>query len=507
MVGKAVAIIKKNIKLITRTKSSALIVILGPLLLILLIGAAFNTANIYGIRVGTHSESYSTLTEAVIDELHKKRFSTIKIDDKDTCIDSIRQGIIHVCAIFPPDLSIKEGGDVVFYVDNSRVNLVYIVLDTLSSIIGSKSEELSAQLTKTIIDALDTADSELKDKEPVILALATDTSTVETKTTGLSQTWSGLETEITQSNTITRLENEVGAGGNESNELVAGLVSKVKAELKEREEKLFAVDTAKKKTVSELAAMQQILSSNINYINTLSTMTDTITEDIRNVKTTSISKIVSPLTTRIEPITKDKTHLNYVFPTLVVLIIMFVSMMLASTLEIKEKTAKVYFKNFITPTSDTLFIISNFFTNLFIIILQLAVLFGVAFYFFKDQILAIVANIIIVPLLVATVFILLGMIIGNIFHSEETSTLAVISIGFIFLFFSSAILPIETLPGVIGKIAQYNPFFIGESMVNKVLLFQAPLQSMLTSIYILAGYIGGLLILVFLTKKIAKRRI
>jgi ABC-type polysaccharide/polyol phosphate export permease len=185
---------------------------------------------------------------------------------------------------------------------------------------------------------------------------------------------------------------------------------------------------------------------------------------------------------------------------------MFVSMMLASTLEIKEKTAKVYFKNFITPTSDALFIFSNFVTNLIIIILQLAVLFGVAMYFFKEQILSVLTNLIIIPLIIATVFILLGMVLGNVFRSEETSTLGVISLGFIFLFFSSTILPIETLPGVIGKIAAFNPFFIGERLLNQVLLFQSPLQPLLPSLYILGGYIIGLIILTVVTKKIAKRR-
>ena len=44
----------------------------------MLIGAAFNTANIYGIRVGTYTESYSALTDAVIDELKTKEWLVIQ---------------------------------------------------------------------------------------------------------------------------------------------------------------------------------------------------------------------------------------------------------------------------------------------------------------------------------------------------------------------------------------------------------------------------------------------
>jgi ABC-type multidrug transport system permease subunit len=508
MVKKIITIVKKNLKLITRTKSSALIVIFGPLLLILLIGAAFNTANIYGIRVGTYSQSYSSLTNAVIDELHKKRFSTVQIESQEVCIESVRNGIIHVCAIFPPNLAIQEGGDITFYVDNSRLNLVYIVLDTLSTIVGSKSKELSTQLTKTIIDALDTADKELKGQQPVLATLTQDTAATEQKITALKLDVEAADFSIPASS-IPSLESEASrlSTGNNSTDTLTGLVAQVKREIQERDDKLNLAANKQLKIKNDLTTVSQLLRGNLNYVSAIGSAADKILADIRNVKTTSITKIVSPLTTKIEPIAREKTHLNYVFPTLVVLIIMFVSMMLASTLEIKEKTARVYFKNFITPTSDYTFMISNFITNMIIVVLQIAVLFGVAFYFFKDHLLGMMQNVIIIPLLIATVFILLGMVIGNLFRSEETATLAVISFGFIFLFFSSAILPIETLPEVIRKVAEYNPFFIGERLLNKVLLFESPLKPLMSSLYVIGGYIIGLGVLAIATKKIAKRRL
>jgi len=506
MIRKIGAIIKKNIKLVTRTKSSALIIILGPLLLILLIGAAFNTANIYGIRVGTYSESYSTLTNAVIDELHKKRFSTVEIESKDVCIDSIRNGIVHVCAIFPPDLSIKKGGDITFYVDNSRMNLVYIVLDTLSSIVGSKSKELSTQLTKNIIDVLDSSERELRDKQPVLDEVKVSTEGNKARLIKVTQDLSKLDL-IPPKFSIVALETAIGTALSEPNAQVTELLIKIKQETRDVEGRFESIAVTRQSTIDEVEKTRQVLASNIDYLVVLSAATSNIAHNIKNVKTTSISKIVSPLTTKIEPITKDQTHLNYVFPTLIILIIMFVTMLLAATLEIKEKNAKVYFKNFITPTSDILFIISNFLTNLFIVGLQLVVLFGVALFFFKDQILISLQNILLALFLVATLFTLIGMVIGNIFRSEETGTLAAISLGFIFLFFSSAILPIETLPGLIGKIATFNPFFIGEGILNKALLFQSPLQPLLPSMYLLGSYIVGLLMVVIVTKKIAKRRI
>ena len=48
-------LVKKNIKLLVRSKGSLLIVILAPLLLILLIGLSYDTASNYGLVLGVLS--------------------------------------------------------------------------------------------------------------------------------------------------------------------------------------------------------------------------------------------------------------------------------------------------------------------------------------------------------------------------------------------------------------------------------------------------------------------
>ena len=49
-------IIKKNLKLLIRSKGSALIIILGPLLVIFLVGIAFDNLNTFSLNIGTYSE-------------------------------------------------------------------------------------------------------------------------------------------------------------------------------------------------------------------------------------------------------------------------------------------------------------------------------------------------------------------------------------------------------------------------------------------------------------------
>src|SRR3989344_3085081 len=448
---KALAIIGKNFKLLTRSKSSALIIVLGPLLLIMLIGAAFNTANVYGVRIGTYSPSYSALSNSLVDELGKKKFTVQKIESQEACVEGIKRGIIHVCTLFPADLSLKEGGDIVFYVDNSRMNLVYMVLDALNTVIGTKTTEFSIALP-------------------------------------------GLD-----------IFEEMAQNNDSVNEEVRTAVDKIKKELDEIDLQFKTIIGAKEQTLLSANNIKTTLASDFSYINAIDNSIGKISGEIRKVKSTSVGKIVSPLSTKIEPVISEKTQLNYVFPTLMILIVMFVSMMLASTLEITEKTSRVYLKNFITPTSYLTFLISNFITNILVVLVQLTVIFGVAFYFFKEHLLATIGSMYLVLVLITTVFILLGMIIGSIFKSEETGTIATISIGFVFLFFSSSILPIETLPNLIRTIASFNPFFMGETLINKILLFQLPLTLFTQTLYILSGYILGLMIMLIIVKRLTKR--
>ncbi|MBI1972770.1 ABC transporter permease [Candidatus Woesearchaeota archaeon] len=502
---KILAIIGKNAKLLTRTKSSALIIVLGPLLLIMLIGAAFNTANVYGVRIGTYSPSYSTLSNSLIDELGKKRFTVQKIESQQACIDSIKRGIVHVCTIFPADLSLKSGGDILFYVDNSRMNLVYMVLDALNTVIGTKTKEISAQLTKNILDTIDQVDREVIDKNSLVRSLATDNEDINNRVNTIVRNIQGLDLEFTTEIPGLDTLEKIAASNESGTEDVKKAVDLLKRELETIDQQFKEMIGAQGQVLLAANNIKTTLRSDFQYIQSIDNSIDKITAEIKKVKTTSVSKIVSPLSTKIEPVTAEKSQLNYVFPTLMILIVMFVSMMLASTLEIKEKTSHVYLKNFITPTSYITFLISNFITNIVVIIIQLGVIFGVAFYFFKEQLSATIGGMSIVLALITIVFILLGMIIGSIFKSEETSTIATISLGFIFLFFSSSILPIETLPILIRKIASFNPFFMGETLLNKILLFQLPIVLFIQTIYILAGYILGLIIILLIVKRLTKR--
>ena len=180
---------------------------------------------------------------------------------------------------------------------------------------------------------------------------------------------------------------------------------------------------------------------------------------------------------------------------------MFIGLLLSSSVVIRERRGSAYFRNFLTPTNDTLFIIGHFLTNFLIISLQMLIILGVSFYFFKEALLNVLINLIGALALIIAMFVLLGMFLGYIFKSEETGALASISLGSIFLFLSNTVLPLEYLPSFMTKVGQYNPFVLSESLIRKITLFDATLQTQWQTTAILGGVIVGLFILIHLVKR------
>jgi ABC-2 type transport system permease protein len=501
------SIIKKNLKLILRSKSSALIVILGPLLISILVGTAFNTSNLYGIKVGVYSSQYSDLSESILQEISNKQFIVTKIDSQDSCINSLKNGEIHVCAILPSNLEAGSTENMIFYVDHSRVNLVYAIIDAISQGVSSKSEQVSLDLTKIILDVLDRTNNEIGSKGDVLNNLVSNNQVVSeqiSKTvkelnkidiSGVSIDFKAIEDKV----------DEIASANNLSTSVfnpVKELIEVAKNQTSVANSKLTNVSTIRELAISDLADTQGSISKNVESINSVKESIEKIRSDISNVKITNAEKIVRPINMQIESIQTNKTYLNYLFPTLVVLMILFVSVLLSSTIVIREKLSSAYFRNFITPVSGLWFVIGNYLTSIILVSLQLLILFGVVVYFVKGNLS--ILSLIVMLLVMASVFIFLGMIIGYLFKSEETVTLGAISISSLLLLFSNTVLPIEVL-NKIKDIALYNPFVLAESSLKKIMLFGSSLNSVQTTIFILLGYLVCFFIIVLFLQRFTKK--
>ena len=512
---KVFKIVKKDFKILVRSKSSALIVLFGPLLLILLVGLAFNTTNLQGIKLGVYSESYNDLSNDILKGMEDEQYKITRTTTEQECRDGVKAGVYHVCVKLPANLEIKNDAQntITFIVDESRVNLVYAIKGTINSRVSEKSKELSRGLTGNLVTQLENAKNELSSRANVFSDMRGGIDSVNGKIDELQTTISSVN--LTYSN-----ESDVYIGDliksfdsikNDLNETavwdaeIEDLFDNLHDKMDLIDDRLTALSGLEGSLSGGFGTIRDSLSTNRDKINEIEASSNNIINNINSIAVTDVEAIISPVNTVTEPITATKTNLSYMFPTLVMMVVMFISLLLSSTLVIREKLSSAYFRNFISPTHGFIFVLSTFITNFIIVLIQLVIVFGVMLYF-DPSLSDLLLNVSSVLLIVAAVFILLGMVIGYVFKSEETSTLGAISVGSLLLFFSNTILPLEALPTTVREIVKYNIFVVGEDLLRKTLLFEYQISQLLTPLGILVAYIVVLIILIIAIRQWAVAR-
>ncbi len=152
-------IIQKNIRLVFRNWTSFVLLVLGPLLLILIVGIAFSGNDLHDIKIGIHAYQGVDVSQ-VVDSLVNNEVSILSFPRIDSCIVAMNQSIIHICADFAKDF--EDSGKVTFYYDSSRYNLVRYILKYLQEQIAITSEEISIELARDIFVDIDSFVSEMK---------------------------------------------------------------------------------------------------------------------------------------------------------------------------------------------------------------------------------------------------------------------------------------------------------------------------------------------------------
>lgn len=532
-------IIQKNIKLLIRSKSSALIIILGPLLVIFLVGIAFGNISKFSLNIGTYAESYTDLTNSFIEKLKEKEFRVQKISSEELCVDQIKLGKLHTCIVFPPDLTLEseKTNEIIFYVDYSKVNLIWMILDALSTKLEEQTTELSLDLTTNLLNKLESTRQELDKKRTTIASIKTDNQLLANQMVLLEQQIKLKIPELESTSDEVRdyiltkinyTEDEISSINskieslNVSNSTKNSLISQMNSintylyNIKTKVDGSSQSDLTRIKEITEeldssLSTISLTLSATSSQTRSriveLQTSIDNIYNNLETIKVKNATTIVNPITTQIKTVIPERSYLNYLFPPLIVLVVMFISVLLSTTLVMMEKHSMAYFRNFITPTRDITFILATFLTNILLVTIQLVIILIISINFFKAQILSSLLTAIPAMLLIVIFFTFVGMLIGYLFTSEETATLASISLGSIFLFLSDVILPLESMPSYVGNIARFNPFVVGENLLRKAVLFQAKFSVLANDFYLLLIYSAVLFIFIWISQKVLRKHL
>lgn len=537
-------LIGKNVKILSRNKISLLVILLGPLLIISLAGIAFNNTSEYSIFIGTHSKEYSPVANQFV-EMLKENYAVTPFDTEEACINAVTIQGYHSCIIIPENLDIGTGKEITFYIDNSRANIASSIEQTIYQSLYNTTQQISADLTENLISTVILIEKEITTNMKITDEQKIKLKEIIDKTKNSDELLKGSNLEFNandlQVSVLTQNANAIKNSLDTTNEIASDAIESFKDAITKIEnisgsssitedakedidafEALLANQSSAKANVTKLAEVASALSKKIGELdknlqtartNTQSTTAnlDSIQNDL-NILTTQLTAIGESYTRILSSIESNKirdaenivipvnivkkpilagSKINLLFPSLIILVVMLVSMMIASSQVIFEKTNKATKRMSMSPVRFSTLTASIFMTTLLITSIQIAIILVIMGIIFNIH-----AGILTIGiLLLATIFfILLGMVIGFIFKTESGSMVGTLSVASIFFIISDLILPLESMGPKIMEIVSYFPFVLATNTLKNTLFFNPTFADISLAIYMLSGLSAYLIV-------------
>tara|TARA_Y100000310_G_scaffold344762_1_gene459319 strand:+ start:2376 stop:4079 length:1704 start_codon:yes stop_codon:yes gene_type:complete len=502
----------KNIKLLIRSKVSALIFFFGPLLIVFLVALAFNTSTLYDLNVATYSESYSELTESIVSNLADNQYNVIRFENFEECIDAVKSGDFQVCIVFPSNLAVDNSANniIEIFVDNSRLNIASLIASQVSTKVSIEASALSEDLVETILTVLDTTNTEVSQTQNLVEDLIAENKDLQNDISSTTNTAESLDLSYSDFST-TSIDDEISSITS-SNNLSGSTFSTLNSLIDDFESAydnlistLDTADTNVDTISSSVSSLSSGLDTSAEDLASVEENLNDVSNSIDTITITNVENIVSPIKTSIEPLSSTNSYLFYILPALLVLLIMFVGLLMSSSNIVTEKTSQAFFRNFITPTNSLYFMIGEYLSNMLVLTLQVTVIMTILFLFFQDlgwQLFALAG---LALLAIGSFFVILGMLIGYLFNTKEAVILGAVTSAIIMLFFSNTLLPLETLNSTMRSMLQFNPFVLGESMMKKILLFGSSFGGIAEPFYLLIGLSAAVLAGTIISQKFSKK--
>ena len=584
---KTLNVIKKNLKLLFKSKFTLFIVILGPLLILLTVGGFFESKSDLRVDIGYYSAVDDSNIDSLASMLNQENYSIDQYSSIESCLNELKIGREQLCIEFPGRIDFEKGSnnEIIFHADNSKLNLYGPVIEKIDSRFRERALQISGNYTSDILGRLDYISQTTQKTIPVLNRLDKKITNLTNKLSLLSEDIKSLDisTESEELSTedlgdniedmgeeVEGLKNAGNDAINEINSLndfvdsrvddisdsledhndTCGECDEIESELDDSESRAETIDEDLEGAYSELADLfkelqafkddveslnediqkdsenikemqdkkenlvQQMqaqlkkLNSSRSQISTAKEKLNAISNHISSTPLKDTEMIVSPFDTKTVPLNVEDDNVLFIFPYVIILIIMFMGLLLSSVLIMDEKKSNAIFRNFVTPTNDLVFIIGNYLTLFLIVFLQVSVVVGLFYWYFQADVITNIATTLLILAGAITLFIMLGMAIAYMMNNEQTSTLSAVLIGTILLFLSNLITPLEMLP---AKTAYYikllNPFVMSSELLRKSMIYHFPIVSFQKEISLLLMFALLLFCIMFLVMFMQKQQL
>jgi ABC-type multidrug transport system permease subunit len=484
------ALIGKDLKLFFRSKVSSFVVLLIPLLIVLFAGYAFNSSELSNIKVGVYSAGYTDFTNGVISDFEVDGFVSERYSSVDLCVASVKRSESQICVVFPEGLNEEVSGEeIVFYADYSRLNLADNLVSKIKANVAVKTSGVGEDLAQGLINSLE----DIKISLPSVSGNVSEALSIAKKNRDVS---GALESPLDNVSFVIEELEDIRGEINDS--LLEGdiddlidVLSEIEDQGDDLSDDLESISDDQKEVVSKL---NEVLFSLNKFILVLNDR-----EDV------SAGDVISPISTRVESVNLEAKHRDYIIPIIFSLIALFGSILLSSTLVLKNRKTKAFFRNFMAPVKDVVFVISTYLSCLIILLVQFGFVFLGVKYILKMDIFSAWGPLFVVLFVSLSAFIVIGMFIGYLFRSDETVIFASMIVAALFMFFSNIILPLENLSGGAFKFLKFNPLVVSSLAFNKVVLFGFGFSAVKDELLILTGFFVVFFVWSYTFRKITKR--
>lgn len=522
-------LIIKDFRILFRNRSSTFIFILGPLLVVLMLGFAFNTADIYGLKLASYSAAYNDMSDSLLGKL-SSQFAIIKTASEQSCIDGVKLSDWHVCLVFPQDFSVNQNNNIDFYVNPTKMNLVYIITNMISAKVTEEKTEISREMVEQLIQKLQNINDEVAKSENITIKVKASIDTLKTDTVNLKSQFAELDFSFKEedfavkiiSENISGIKNQTKIIGKsmdnvtgEGTTAIVAAYRQINSDVAVLEKAVTNLSKAVGKTKSKLnaAAIVKETSSN-DFTTAITNLNNALAEIVQLEASISIMKeqaefgidagrIVKPISTSIKEVTTEKRYIGFIFPVLIVLLLMFGGIFLGSSLVISEKSSRAYFRNLILPVRRITFITASYITTMIVLMLEVTIIFGIVYAFTRT---IVSPELLLEIFLIGSVFVFLGLFIGYFSRTAEISMLISIALVSLLLFFSNLILPIEAI-AYLREVALYNPFTIAASIVKENMLLGIGMKFQAKYLAILFGYLAIAFMASMLAQQLSKKHV
>lgn len=183
------------------------------------------------------------------------------------------------------------------------------------------------------------------------------------------------------------------------------------------------------------------------------------------------STIISPINLSEEDSFQGNNQINFVIYGVIGIVIMLSALLISSTVFIKERTSAAYQSTLLTPSGVFPQLLGKLISCSFIMLLQVMVILGISVFFLGVQYNHL-ELLLPIMLLISSSFILLGIMLGSLTHSENSAILASIAVSIPAIFISGLLVPYEFMPPAIQLLSDYFPSTIGINAMKEISLHQ-----------------------------------